>query len=202
MGWISRVCFWLGVLTGLTQLQGAGTGFRFTVRIYDYAAVSEVTLAKAEREASRIFLQAGVKLLWVECTASEKEIEKFRACEQATETFGMSMSILSPSMAARLARSARVSGMAVPDQAFVFFHRVLEICERGEFDEGIILGHLMAHELGHLLLGQNSHSAGGIMTERFLPDDLRRAQRGFLLFDVQQAALIRGRLAKQLAANR
>jgi hypothetical protein len=48
----------------------------------------------------------------------------------------------------------------------------------------------MAHELGHLLLGQNSHTARGLMRSRFDLRDLALESAQFL-FDPKQAMRLR-----------
>jgi hypothetical protein len=57
-----------------------------------------------------------------------------------------------------------------------------------------ILGHVIAHEVGHLLLGTNSHSAVGVMRARWDREELEQASRGSLRFTPAQAAMMRGRL--------
>jgi hypothetical protein len=57
-----------------------------------------------------------------------------------------------------------------------------------------MLGHLMAHELGHLLLASTAHSSKGLMRSRWSGADLRLAMRGGLLFDSQQAKRIASNL--------
>jgi hypothetical protein len=57
-----------------------------------------------------------------------------------------------------------------------------------------VLGHVMAHELGHLLLGSNAHSLQGIMSPHWQGDELYLASRGALLFSEQQARCMRERL--------
>ena len=39
----------------------------------------------------------------------------------------------------------------------------------------VILGHAAAHEIGHLLLGSNSHSPFGLMRARWSGQDLQNA---------------------------
>jgi hypothetical protein len=60
-----------------------------------------------------------------------------------------------------------------------------------EFETPIILGCVIAHELGHLLLGPNGHSAGGIMQGEWGPKQLHLALMGGLLFTSQQSKVIR-----------
>jgi hypothetical protein len=49
----------------------------------------------------------------------------------------------------------------------------------------------MAHEIGHLLLGSNSHSATGIMRAQWSRKDLQRASLEILRFTPAQAERIR-----------
>jgi len=50
----------------------------------------------------------------------------------------------------------------------------------------------MAHEIGHLLLPPDSHSAAGVMAATM---DLYLVEHGGLCFDQQQALMIRTRVA-------
>jgi hypothetical protein len=55
----------------------------------------------------------------------------------------------------------------------------------------IILGCAIAHELGHLLLGTNSHSGKGIMQRQWESNQFRQLMTGSLLFTTAQAQLMR-----------
>jgi len=61
---------------------------------------------------------------------------------------------------------------------------------------GILLGHAMAHELGHLLLQSMEHSRTGIMRSRWGKEELLRAESGRLLFTAEQATAMTERLMK------
>jgi hypothetical protein len=54
-----------------------------------------------------------------------------------------------------------------------------------------VLGHVMAHELGHLLLGSNAHSRQGIMCPNWHAGELRLASMGGLLFSEEQGRFMR-----------
>jgi hypothetical protein len=60
-----------------------------------------------------------------------------------------------------------------------------------ELDVPLLLGCAIAHELGHLLLGPNGHSAGGIMQGEWEPKQLRLALMGGLVFTSQQSKVLR-----------
>ena len=74
--------------------------------------------------------------------------------------------------------------------ANVFYNRVEQRTEVERISLEQVLGHAMAHELGHLLLGSNSHSSTGIMSGKWRADELKRAAKGDLLFTAQQARII------------
>jgi hypothetical protein len=78
------------------------------------------------------------------------------------------------------ALGASVTGIAIsgaPDArsriAYILYNRI----ERFALAQGAPvargLGHVIAHEIGHLLLGVNSHSRDGLMQPDWLPRDTR-----------------------------
>jgi hypothetical protein len=87
--------------------------------------------------------------------------------------------------------------------AYVFYDRVQHIaetyintsrdCAACDLDNVIVLAHVMAHEIGHLLLPYG-HSATGLMRANWDAGDLHRAVYRQLKFTPEQAALIRARL--------
>ena len=63
--------------------------------------------------------------------------------------------------------------------------------DHAEFEIPIILGCVIAHELGHLLLGSNGRSGAGIMRPRWEPRHVRQLMMGTLLFTTEQSMLMR-----------
>jgi hypothetical protein len=87
----------------------------------------------------------------------------------------------------------KVFGFAVvPALASVYYDYVSRRAESddAEFEVPIILGCVIAHEVGHLLLGANSHSDLGVMQPRWERKQIRQAMMGGLLFTPEQAKLI------------
>jgi hypothetical protein len=80
--------------------------------------------------------------------------------------------------------------------ADLFQERTLELQVESHVDAAIILGHAMAHELGHLLLGTNSHSRDGLMRAHWEPGDLAQAAKGNLLFSSEQSTRMRSRFTR------
>jgi hypothetical protein len=101
-------------------------------------------------------------------------------------------------MAARLASSQICLGLSVGpggnkrgDMAYVFYYRVEELARGRSLSAADSLGHAMAHEIGHLLLGTNSHSPTGLMRARWDRSDLLRAATGWLIFTDDESERLR-----------
>ena len=65
--------------------------------------------------------------------------------------------------------------------------------------KALILGHAMAHEIGHILLNLDIHTGIGIMRGSWNMDDLLDAASGQLVFTTQQAAVIRAEVARRMS---
>jgi len=69
-------------------------------------------------------------------------------------------------------------------------------------DIASLLGHVAAHEIGHLLLGSNSHAAAGIMHARWTAEELASARVGGLAFLEKESLRMRARLATAIQASK
>jgi hypothetical protein len=63
-----------------------------------------------------------------------------------------------------------------------------------------MLGHVISHEIGHLLLGTNSHSPSGIMRAQWDREQLSLAVAGLLTFTKSQSRRMTDRLPKNASA--
>ncbi len=84
--------------------------------------------------------------------------------------------------------------------AIIFHQRVVDLERTGYIREQEILAAAMAHEIGHLLLGSNSHSRAGIMRAKWNRDELELARLGRLLFTEEESAFIRGELLVRMGS--
>ena len=80
----------------------------------------------------------------------------------------------------------------------VFYDRAMELHVNWNVGLADTLGNVMAHELGHLLLGSNSHASTGIMRAHWQGEELRHLSWGRLSFTNQQADHMRGKLIATL----
>jgi hypothetical protein len=61
----------------------------------------------------------------------------------------------------------------------------------------IVLGPVVAHEIGHLLLGSQAHSPDGIMQAQWRPRDFLTVLSGQSGFSREQSERMRGQLSRE-----
>lgn len=183
-------CLILGfVLTG----GAAETSPILTIQVSNVAEVDSLTLIRAERTATGIFKKTGVESRWIEPAAGG-----------AFPLSHIQLKILPSVMSIRsgLPDNFRDSALGLapgsgPDRqsVYVFYDRVEAVAMEHAADSRVntaqILGHAIAHEIGHVLLNVETHSAAGIMRGDWSLSDLQNVSYGYLLFTTRQAKVIR-----------
>jgi hypothetical protein len=84
--------------------------------------------------------------------------------------------------------------------ALVYFNVLATSSVTESVPAGDLLGFVIAHELGHLLLGRDSHSATGLMAPVWQAGEVRMASQGILFFTGDQQERIRLRCLTAQAA--
>ena len=194
--------------------RSAGNEPGHTIRIDDYAHVDRTTLMEAKRTAAGIFRKASVESRWTEFSPATSRITGNAVDPDIFVLSDIQLRILPGSMAERLGLRDGVLGVAPGAEtgrrlAYVFYNRVASLTQelmwkraRGDVCESAstaqILGHAMAHEIGHLLLNLESHSDSGILRANWDVRTLENACYGYLLFTRQQAELMRAEVHRRL----
>ena len=126
------------------------------VRLDNVALVPPDYLEFAESRAAEVFNRIGVRLTWID------EDTAFR--DHLRPPFTV---VLIKSGLELLARPAVVDALGVADpsvsRAHVVYDRVEALTSRSRRSAASLLGDVIAHELGHLMLPSPRHSARGIM---------------------------------------
>jgi len=167
------------------------------VSVFSDVPIPEEVLAVAEQSASHIFSSAGVDVVWINCIHGPSTIPD----QGCSRTYGPRDLVLRITYHVSTATSDAAFGVAwlAADgsgrYADVFWNRAQELCTNSNADLAQILGNVMAHEMGHLLLGVNSHSVTGLMQARWRGGELHRVAMGTLLFSPEQAERMRAHLA-------
>ena len=176
-----------------------------SVRVQDYAGVTRGVLAKAQSEATRIFRRTGIETSWIACAVPGREVESSPLCKTQPTATDLFVRILPRKMAKKMMKHHSEFGIAAtaPGDGFgsrvsIFYHRADELAERTHASRALLLGHLMAHEIGHLLLGSNSHSRSGIMHVPWNPSQMERASVGTLLFTKREGKRMRSQVGRRV----
>jgi hypothetical protein len=171
-----------------------------TVRIIvsNDAAVPDHVLSEARRVASLIYRNAGIETAWPICSSSGGQRGQGPECQGPFGPLDLFLRIR-PTCAGmpvgqgyKLGISLMPADGAFGSYAYVFFDRVQawprenwqppygRRVDRVPLDKKIplLLGVVMAHEVGHLLLGSGSHSREGVMQPTWTRSDLEEAYWG------------------------
>jgi hypothetical protein len=162
------------------------------VRVDNYTPASPAVIAVAEREASRILGAAGLRTNWLECQEGHSPALSSDPCRVPLETADIVLRVVSEPTQNKFQDT--VFGFAVlPVLATVYYDYPVRLAKNddAEFELPVILGCVIAHEIGHLLLGPDSHSGSGIMKPRWERKQIQKARMGTLLFTPQQGKHIR-----------
>ena len=149
-------------------------------------------LVRAEETASRIFGGIGVPVAW---RGKEKHLSNMEAAVR-----------IEIQLHARAPENIQPGTLAYATPFANSGVRVHVLCDRvlkgasGEF-AGSLLGHVIAHEIGHVLEGSNRHSAEGVMKARWDSQDYHRIAVRTLPFDAIDTDLIHAALEKSAARS-
>jgi hypothetical protein len=187
----------LGMASSATAF-GAETndGHGITVLVFNFRQAPSEVLLKAEKEAGMILEHAGVPVTWRACPTGSDPCQKGPG-----RVFFLAM------MAGPVQNKFldTTSGYALlPDQLAVVYYDYLPRLPGGESnknDSALVLGCVMAHELGHLLLGAHGHSISGIMQASWGIEQTRRALMSHLFFLPEEARLMHASTAAPEAKN-
>jgi Zn-dependent protease with chaperone function len=183
----------LGLLTGMGQLsaQIPQDQADIFVQVYNMAQIGEATLVAALRQAGWIFSRTGIHVNWMECPLSNVASQNRGMCDGPAPM--MLLRIL-PRAPDAFSGEAMGFGLPVPEggiHAAVFYSRVARLSTSATAPVEQVLAHVIAHEIGHLLLGSNRHSIKGIMRGRWEYSDIRLAIARSLFFTPEEASCMR-----------
>jgi hypothetical protein len=166
-----------------------------SVSVYNDAQVPSDILTRAEQRAARIFSRAGLDVTWLNCPHIKSA--GGAVCSQLLPGH-LAIRIIS-----RIASSTNDTAFGVAFLAAdgigsysdVFWRRAQELHASSNVGLPDILGSVIAHEMGHLLLGSNAHAISGIMRAHWESGELRGITMGTLIFLPEQSKRMRVRIA-------
>jgi len=193
----------MAAVRGLAIEQQAGEHAQrpaISVRVYTYVRVPPDDLATAERVASKIFEQAGVNLTWSECPQTDREARQTPYClavNSATEIFLRIVPDFPDGSFLNKSSMGFALATPPPDRGYLASISYARVRKQLLGTPGLtfltlgqLMGVGMAHEMGHLLLGTNSHSPAGLMCARWNARELMLGAYAKLNFSAAQAKVI------------
>lgn len=171
----------------------------FQVSLFNDAAVPPAVLAQAQLRASAVLAQAGIEVDWLDCPPANPLDFTPRISPCSAVAWPRHLSV-------RIVKRGTTVGADTFGQAFLdesgcgvyanaYYQNLTASPDHPELNDGEMLGYVIAHELGHLLLGAHSHSDSGVMQAHWRGPVLQAAARGALFFTPTQVATIRSRLS-------
>ena len=199
---LGLVLVWAPLALGQERPLGPeGSELRIAVRVFNFAPISERDLEAASQITTEILRKAGVNPDWEFCNAAEGELPE--ACNAPLGADEVAMRIVRRPKLTKGALGCAECGTAIEDSSgrgtyATLIYDCFNLLPRAEdLLPSFILGTLMAHEIGHLLLAGKDHSPRGIMRPQMREQDWQLAAVGALGFTPDQAGRIRSEVSRR-----
>ena len=194
----------LAIITTTLNAEASNPLTHIRVRTYS-TGIPESEVVAALYLTADIFSRAGLVITWIPCDSSNPLAPSSGECDQPTTDGELILRLTVGPQAPR-----RLWGVAVATEAgnvlgdsyatsepgggvlaTVYWDRVRDAGRRSGVGTTTVLGRAVAHELGHLLLGANSHSTTGVMRPSWSRQTLQRDEDSDWRFSAAEVLLMR-----------
>jgi hypothetical protein len=174
-----------------------------TVSVFNDAGVEQSVWLQAQGRATEIMRRSGISLTWLDCGSPVSRMPDPN-CSAISYPTHLSVRLVPKVSPVK----GDIFGQSFQDAAgegnyvLVYYASVKAFRAATTVPAGELLGCVVAHELGHLLLGTASHSSTGLMSAVWQDPELRLVVRGNLLFTGDEGERMRFRFASATARLR
>jgi hypothetical protein len=172
-----------------------------TVVVNNFAEIPPGILDRAQVEAGRTYRRMGVRTIWLGSSQSDGGTARGAMAPATDSGFAMTLNV-QPRLAGSSGHGSRSVMAAAPrsqgdreGSIYVFYDRVTEVAAMHRADTALLMGMVIAHEMGHHLLHHADHSAEGLMRGVWDADAIRQGALGLLWFSTSEAREIRKTLS-------
>jgi hypothetical protein len=166
------------------------------VLLYEEAGVEPDVLSNAQEEAEAILAAAGIATRWFACGSSSAPVE----CRRAGQSDVLRLRIFATARKSIWPIDQQAFGFALssPEPPFgtvagIVYDRVQQLGGPRESLRAKVLGCVLAHEIGHLLLNGGGHAASGLMKAQWMKKEMGLIeQRVFQFLPAQAKQMVRG----------
>jgi hypothetical protein len=160
-------------------------------------------LARAQRDVDAIYRRVGVRLVWDQHPhgVAAEDVNAPASANgplHLTAMITTSRNDVRAPQAAILGITPRTDFGEPSAVVYAFYDRIEALSREMRVDVAHLLGHVLAHEMGHALIPYDSHSRGGIMKGVWDKSQVTAAQCGWLVFSDEEGALIRSTVSRPI----
>jgi hypothetical protein len=174
-----------------------------TVSIFNDAEVEPAALSQARDRATEIMSRSGIKLIWLDCS-TRAETATASDCSAVSFPSHLSVRIVpkfSPVKEQIFGQSFQ-NADGEGSYALAYYSGIKMFSDATAVSTGKLLGSVIAHEIGHLLLGTASHSHAGLMSAVWQSSEINQVLLGNLLFTGDQGKRMRVRFVAAMIGTR
>jgi hypothetical protein len=147
----------------------AGAPVALTVRLYNTSGIAAPELVSARRAIEATFQDTGLNVIVRRCGRPVSPDDQIDLCDESLKPLEVVVRIIeAPTFSSSLDPEACGMAYVVKEVdrgwlATAFSDRIAAAATRVGVESGTLLGLVIAHEVGHLLLGTGYHSWNGVM---------------------------------------
>ena len=175
-----------------------------TIRVYNFADVAANELSRAQQGTDEIFARSNVRFSWIDCTPNAERQPVDPKCNAVRGPSVLNLRLMPRRMEPKQGLPQGIFGFSMMSTSGgfatttnVYTDRVETIADGRKFRRPVVLGAIIAHELGHLLLGIGSHSKAGLMSLPWGPKALTAADQGTLGFSKKETKQLEKAVAQR-----
>jgi hypothetical protein len=194
------------MIVGMLALAGYGaeggqgaetTGYQVTIYLQNHKIADPLLLERAKALTTSMFAGIGVHIRW-ELGAPQpgRDCHTLPDAEIVIRFASKTPAVFYPGALAYSRPFARPSEVRI----IILYERALGAVQEYPDAHAVRLGHVLAHEITHVLQGVARHSETGLMKAQWTPEDRAQMMKGPLPFTPQDAELIREAMASSKCA--
>jgi hypothetical protein len=180
-----------------------------TVQIHDYSRVKPKSMTKAQEIASGVYKRVGIGVEWLAVISqNDGDTRNAGASEEPRSPASqLTINIVTSSMAKRMGYGSDVIGfVTVPPQGgmgrvgYVVYDRIKDVAAGAPTSSSDILGLIIAHDIGRLLLGAGSGTSSGVMNRLWQREALGRVDPLALGFSPPEVERLQATIVRDTAS--